>query len=301
MLPVFASPSTRALAQKAVHLAKFDVPILLLGETGTGKEVFANLIHGNSPRAAGTKIALNCAAIPADLIESELFGAQRGAFSGAAVARLGLFRAASGGTLFLDELAEMPAQAQSKLLRALQTSRVRSLGSDNEEYVDVRIVAATNVEPQAAIKSGKLRADLYYRLSAFTLTVPPLRTRPEDLEELSKRFLAAEAAKHKLPAPRLSADAITALYGHLWPGNVRELFGVLARALLMHAGQPEICALDIDGLGVSQAPETCLETAGLKAAWAEAGNITQFGEALGIGRDAARAKLKALGITTKSE
>jgi len=265
-----------------VHLAKFDVPVLVLGETGTGKEVFANLIHGNSPRAAGPKVSLNCAALPADLIESELFGAQRGAYTGSVTSRLGLFRAASGGTLFLDELSEMPAQAQSKLLRTLQDSRVRSLGSDRDEFVDVRIVAAMNVDPAATIKSGKLRADLYHRLAAFTLEIPPLRERPEDLGALAAQFLAAEAKRHKLPVPVLSPEILLDLQTRPWTGNCRELFGWLSRLLLL-----------------GTIPDACLDEAALRAVWAEAGNVTQFSEALGVNRDGGRAKLAALGITLK--
>jgi two-component system, NtrC family, response regulator AtoC len=227
----------RVLFDRIAQIARADGPVLVTGESGTGKDLVARAIHAESPRAKKPFLAVNCAGIPADLLESEFFGHAEGAFSGADRARPGLFREADGGTLFLDEIGEMPAALQAKLLRALQDGRVRPVGSDREHQVDVRLVAATNVDLLERVESGTFREDLYYRLEAFQLEVPPLRERQEDLELLAMSFLARFAAARSRPARRLSGEAQQAMRQYPWPGNVRELRNAMERAVTFCEGE----------------------------------------------------------------
>ncbi|MBA3697079.1 MAG: sigma-54-dependent Fis family transcriptional regulator [Methylotenera sp.] len=203
---------------------------LIVGETGTGKELVARAIHEGSPRKNALFVAVNCAAIPNEMLESELFGHEKGAFTGAIKERIGKFELADGGTLFLDEITEMPMQLQAKLLRALQENVIERLGGNGPIQVDIRIVAATNRNPQEAIKEGKLREDLYYRLNVFRIELPPLRVRKADIEKLVKHFLAKRSVD-------ISANTINALLGYDWPGNVRELENVLERAAIISGNQ----------------------------------------------------------------
>lgn len=202
--------------------------VLVTGETGTGKELAARAVHDASDRSAHLFVPINCAAMPADMIEAELFGHERGAFTGAVKERIGKFELASKGTIFLDEITEMPIALQSKLLRVLQDSRIERLGSNRTIELDMRVVAASNRDPREAIQAGKLREDLYYRLNVFSLVLPPLRDRLDDLEGLVKHLAARQGRE-----VALSSDALHALIAYRWPGNVRELDNVVQRALIL--------------------------------------------------------------------
>jgi len=205
------------------RLARSDIPVLIHGETGSGKENAAYALHHWSPRREQKLLTVNCAALPEQLIESELFGYERGAFSGADRARAGLFEAANGGTLFLDEVGELSAQAQAKLLRAVESKRISRLGSSEEREIDVRLVAATNRSLESEIKTGRFRQDLFFRLSAATVAIPPLRQRPQDLLLLARRFLEQACAALGRPVPAIAPATLRLLTEHAWPGNVREL------------------------------------------------------------------------------
>ncbi len=207
--------------------------VLLSGESGTGKELIARALHFRSRRQQAPFVPVNCAAIPDNLLESELFGHVKGAFTDARQAKPGLFQTARGGTLFLDEIGEMPLLLQAKLLRVIEDKRVRPVGSIEETPVDVRIVSATNADLEEAIKAGKFRADLYYRLATVTLVLPPLRERPEDILPLVKHFLARASAEAGRAVPEIGPDAIGCLTHYSWPGNIRELQNVISRAVIL--------------------------------------------------------------------
>ena len=213
------------------RLAPVDVPVTILGETGTGKELVARALHARSPRSAGPFIPVNCAAIPETLMESELFGHEKGAFSGAERLRKGAFEEADGGTLFLDEIGEMPLDLQAKLLRALENAEVKRVGASRPILVSVRVLAATHRDLPAQVRAGKFREDLFYRLSVLPLTLPPLRARQGDVRALAQRFLDANAPRGL--QLRWSEDALRRLEAHDWPGNVRQLKNVVQRALLL--------------------------------------------------------------------
>jgi DNA-binding NtrC family response regulator len=223
----------RIVRQTIEALASSDATALLTGESGTGKEVAAKMIHLLSARRAKPFIAVNAAAMPEGLIESEIFGHEQGAFTGATRARPGVFELADGGTLFLDEIGEMPLPLQAKLLRVLEERRARRLGGSREVRFDVRVVAATNRPPAEAVRSGRLREDLYYRLSVFELTMPALRDRLEDLPLLAHHFTREFNAKHHTKVDGLSDAALELLVAHAWPGNVRELRNVIERATIV--------------------------------------------------------------------
>ena len=215
------------------QVAPTRAAVLVTGESGTGKEIVARAIHRLSPRAKGPFVAINCAAMPETLMESELFGHEKGAFTGAVERRSGCFELAQGGTLLLDELAEMPIGTQAKLLRVLEDSRVRKLGGKTETLVDVRVIAATNRPPEEAIKKGLLREDLYYRLNVFGLELPPLRRRLEDIPVLADAILKDLNHKHGVRIAGLEPEVLVRLQRHSWPGNVRELRNVLERAAII--------------------------------------------------------------------
>ena len=228
------SPAMQRIFAQIARTTASTAPILLLGETGTGKELAARAIHQVGPRREGPFVALNCAALPRELIESELFGHRRGAFSGALSDGLGLFRAAAGGTLLLDEITEMAPDLQAKLLRVLQEWTVRPVGSTTEEPVDVRIIASTNRDPELALRSGVLRPDLYYRLCVTTLMLPALRARREDIPALVDHHLAFLNQRAGSTQVRgFTPEAMQLLMREPWPGNVRELFNVVANAFTM--------------------------------------------------------------------
>jgi transcriptional regulator with PAS, ATPase and Fis domain len=210
-----------------------DVTVLITGETGTGKELLARALHEGGPRVDGPFVAVNCAAIPSQLLESELFGHERGAFTDAHQAKRGLFEEADGGTLFLDEVGHLPLPLQGKLLRALEEKRIRRVGATESRSVDVRIMAATHVDLAGAVRRGEFREDLFYRLNVVSLELPPLRERGGDVELLAEAFMAVLAARYRLPPPELTANVRAALRAHAWPGNVRELRHAIERALLL--------------------------------------------------------------------
>ncbi len=227
----------RVLFDRVRQVARADGPVLITGESGTGKDLVARAIHAESPRADKPFLAVNCAGIPTDLMESEFFGHAEGAFTGADRARKGLFREAQGGTLFLDEIGEMPLSLQAKMLRALQDGQVRPVGAEREHQVDVRLVAATNQDLHERVQDGRFREDLYYRLEAFQLEVPPLRDRGEDLEMLAMQFVGRFAAARQRPARSISNEALMLIRDYPWPGNVRELSNAMERAVTFCEGR----------------------------------------------------------------
>ena len=223
--------------QEVMRLVEMAAPssasVLITGETGSGKEIVARTIHKLSPRAAGPFVAINCSAIPETLMESEIFGHERGAFTGAAERRIGCFELADGGTLLLDEIGEMPAPTQAKLLRVLEDHKVRRLGSKIETPVDVRVLAATNKDPDQAVGDGQLRQDLYFRLNVFHIHLPPLREHKEDIAPLVEHILQEVNAKHGKHVRGIGAEVLDIFMGHTWPGNIRELRNALERASIM--------------------------------------------------------------------
>jgi transcriptional regulator with GAF, ATPase, and Fis domain len=227
---VGGSAALRAVLQEVDQVAVSDATVLITGESGTGKELIAGAIHAASPRRARALVKVNCAAMPANLIESELFGHERGAFTGATLKREGRFSLADGGTLFLDEIGELPLELQAKLLRVLQEGEFEPVGSSRTRRVDVRVVAATNRDLGALVRDGGFRGDLYYRLNVFPLRLPPLRERAEDIPELVECFLQRFATRHARSFEPLSQTDLQLLKACPWPGNVRELHNVVERA-----------------------------------------------------------------------
>jgi len=227
---VHASPVTRRLIKLARAAARIDSTILITGESGTGKDVFARFIHSKSARAGASIITVNCGALPETLFESEFFGHERGAFTGASALKRGLLEAADGATLFLDEIGELPPPTQVKLLQFLEMGRFRRLGATRDQAADVRIIAATNRDLFADTQTNRFRADLYYRLNIISLHIPPLRERPEDIPVLTEHFLRSFRTRFNRPALSLTGDARHALQHHAWLGNVRELRNTLHRA-----------------------------------------------------------------------
>ena len=234
---VGSSAAMREIYSLVEQIAPSSASVLITGESGTGKELVARTIHQLSPRHDRPFVGINCSAIPESLMESELFGHEKGAFTGAASRRPGCFELAEGGTLLLDEISEMPAMLQAKLLRVIEERKVRRLGSQKEIDVDVRILAATNQDPQEAIEKGTLREDLLYRLNVFRIQLPALKDRKEDLPLLAQYLVTNLAEKHSRPARFLNPAAISALQFHAWPGNVRELRNVIERAVIICSGE----------------------------------------------------------------
>jgi DNA-binding NtrC family response regulator len=247
----FSDIITRSAAMKAVlrsaeKAATSFIPTLIEGESGVGKEMIARAIHGSGARRAKPFVAVNCGALPENLVESILFGHEKGAFTGATEKHSGKFVEADGGTLFLDEVGELPLPAQVKLLRALQQSEIEPVGARKSVKVDVRIISATNRDLIADVKAGRFREDLFYRLHVFPLSVPPLRTRPEDVPELARHFLARFAAEEGKRVRAIEAEAMALLNGHPWPGNVRQLENAIFRAVVLADGET---------LGVNEFPQ----------------------------------------------
>ena len=238
------SPAWRQALAMVDAAAATDSTVLLRGESGTGKELLARRLHQQSPRAGGAYVRVNCAAVPTEMWESEFFGHRKGSFTGAGADRDGWFLLAHRGTLFLDEVGAMPGETQAKLLRVIQDGEFHRVGDEQPTRVDVRTVAATNADLEAAVREGRFRADLYYRLNVLQIAVPPLRERPDDIALLTRVFAAEVAAQLGRPAPELDAFTLERLRAYSWPGNVRELRSVIERALVLH---PErgLAALDL--------------------------------------------------------
>ena len=234
------SSSFRAAYDLLRQAVNNQISVLLLGETGVGKEVFARTMHERGARSKASFVAINCAAIPADLVESELFGVEKGAYTGALAARAGRFERANGGTLFLDEIGDLPLAAQAKLLRVLQEGEIERLGDQTVRKVNVRLVAATNIDLRLLVKAGKFRSDLYYRLNAYQITIPPLRERQEDISPLAKRFLEKYCAIHGKRLRGFTDKAKRALMTYTWPGNIRELQNMIERGVILAPGGTRI-------------------------------------------------------------
>ncbi|MBJ7310195.1 sigma-54-dependent transcriptional regulator [Rugamonas sp. CCM 8940] len=290
---VWRDAATERVIHLACQVARADVPVLICGPNGSGKEGIAAILQANSAVRDGPFVVLNCGALPAELIEAELFGAEAGAYTGASRAREGKFEAADGGTLFLDEIGNLPLAGQMKLLRVLETGRFERLGSNKERQVKVRVVSATNADLPAMIRAGSFREDLFYRLNVIELRLPPLAARPADILPLAVHFLGA--------GKRLHAGAEAALLAHPWPGNVRELKNVMARAGLL-AGGALICAAD---LGLPPSPATAAAAAAeaepdrdaIGLALRRAGGVVaQAAAELGLSRQALYRRMERLGI-----
>jgi DNA-binding NtrC family response regulator len=236
MSPIGESGRMLSAVKTIARVADSTATVLLHGESGTGKELFARLLHDKSGRAAGPFVALNCAAIPEALLESELFGHEKGAFTGAVGRKAGRFERADGGTLFLDEVGDLSLGAQAKVLRALQEREVERVGGEGVLRVDVRVVAATNRDLAREVALGRFREDLYYRLAVVVLTLPPLRERGDDIRLLAEHCVARFACEHRRPTRAISREALALMAAYPWPGNVRQLYNVLERALLLADG-----------------------------------------------------------------
>ncbi len=308
--PIFRSPAMQAVVRTVERIAPSDVSLFITGESGTGKEVIADLVHALSPRSKNKIIKINCAALPRELIESELFGSVKGAFTGAHADREGLFRQAEGGTLLLDEISEMPIDTQSKLLRVLQDQEVRPVGGKTSYKTNCRILASTNRKPEVAIKDGKLREDLFYRISTISVHLPPLRERRDDIMPLANAFLKRFSAQASRDIRGFKADAIDRLTAFDWPGNIRQLQNEIQRAVLLCEGG-EVAAADLSitnvhaGIPMPAGEEldtnfTLLEgverNAIIQTLKATEGNKFEAAKLLGVGRQTLYNKIKAYGI-----
>jgi Nif-specific regulatory protein len=295
------------------QVAPSNMTVLIYGETGTGKELVAKAIHENSPRAAGPLVRVNCAAIPESLLESELFGHEKGAFTGALTRRRGRFEEAHGGTIFLDEVGELPLGAQAKLLRVLQEREFEPLGSSKTVKVDVRIIAATNRDLQKEVESGKFRADLYYRLNAFTIHIPPLRDRGADILLLAEYFISKYSQELQKPVKRMSSAVAEILLNYHWPGNVRELENTIERAVLMSTGntvevfhlpptlQPQNITPSEKSFGILKSMVEAYERSIImEALQASGGNISKAARLLQTTRRIIQYKAAKYGLKTES-
>ncbi|HAU36131.1 MAG TPA: Fis family transcriptional regulator [Phycisphaerales bacterium] len=302
------SPAMREVREMIRRVARSGATVLLLGETGTGKDLAAKVIHSNSPRADRAFIAVNCAALPETLLESELFGHEAGAFTGAVQRKLGRFELADGGTIFLDEIGELSGGIQVKLLRVLQEKEIVRVGGTQTIGCDVRILAATHRDLSAAMRAGRFREDLFYRLNVFPIELPPLRDRREDVPKLAAHFLRCMPAGQSGPAPALSNEALAALSAYDFPGNVRELRNILERAcLLCCAGGPSDRVIRVEHLpkelgGAGEAPPSgsalaATERAMVLRALEQSGwNQTLAARSLGITRDNVRYRMRKYGL-----
>jgi len=304
--PIFRSSAMQDVVRTVERIAPSDVTVLITGESGTGKEVIADLIHALSPRSKNKIIKINCAALPRELIESELFGSVKGAFTGAHSDREGLFRQAEGGTLLLDEISEMPIDTQSKLLRVLQDQEVRPVGGKVSYKTNCRLIASTNRKPDDAIKDGKLREDLYYRISAISVHLPPLRERREDIMPLATSFLKRFAAQANHVINGFTPGAVERLTGFEWPGNVRQLQNEVQRAVLLNEGnEVDVAVLSVTNVksGAAEGTDTSFtllegveRNAIIQTLKETGGNKLETAKRLGIGRQTLYNKIKAYGI-----
>jgi DNA-binding NtrC family response regulator len=292
---VFASDAMERVVELACRVARADVRVLITGANGAGKERIAQIVHANSALRAGPFVAVNCGAIPSELIEAELFGAEAGAFTGANRARTGRFEAANGGTLFLDEIGDLPLAGQVKLLRVLETGQFEMLGSSKTRTAQVRILSATNADLPALIREGRFREDLYYRLNVIDIAVPALAERPADILPLARHFLGDSL--------QLSEDATAALLGHDWPGNVRELRNSIERARLL-ARDSLVVAADLNLPATSRVAPRETEHFSkevLEASLREAGgNISRAAQSLGLSRQALYRRLERFNLRPAS-
>jgi DNA-binding NtrC family response regulator len=311
---VGTSPAMRRVFETIDRVADADVTVLIRGESGTGKELVANALHYRSPRRAKPLVKTNCAALSRELVESELFGHERGAFTGATARREGKFEAADGGTLLLDECGDMPLETQAKLLRALQEKEFERVGGNQPIRVDVRVLAATNQDLEAAVQAGRFREDLYYRLKVVELVIPPLSERRQDIPLLVDHVLKDAAARFRRDVKPLTAEALRACVAHDWPGNVRQLRSAVEQALLLAPG-PEITPADLfgstcppgtpspvpAGLPFREAKERVVEAFErdflLQALRRHGGNITKAAEEVGMYRQNFQQKMRELGLS----
>jgi len=319
------SPAMRRIFETVDRIADTDVTVLIRGESGTGKELVANALHYRSPRRAKPMIKMNCAALSRELVESELFGHERGAFTGAIARREGKFEAADGGTLFLDEVGDMPLETQAKLLRAIQEKEFERVGGNQAIKVDVRLIAATNQDLEAGVGAGRFREDLYYRLRVVEVVIPPLHERREDIPLLVEHFLKEAAKRFSRETKALTGEALRACVSHQWKGNVRELRSALEQALLLAPGA-EITPSDLFG-GAN--PPVSTQDSGLPTTHTEStqsfrdakdrvveaferdflqqalrrhgGNITKAAEEVGMYRQNFQQKMRELGIKSSDE
>jgi DNA-binding NtrC family response regulator len=312
---IASAPKMQEILTAVARVAPTRTTVLLCGESGVGKDLMARVIHHHSPRAAAPLIKINCTALPESLMESELFGYEKGAFTGAVAAKPGKFEQADGGTVFLDEIGDVPPAIQVKLLRVLQERELERLGSNKTRSIDVRVIAATNVDLRRAIEEGAFREDLYYRLNVFPLTVPPVRERREDIPLLVEHFLAKFARETGVAEPLLEDEALKKLCGYDWPGNVREIENVIERSLI-YAGGSVIRAGDIrldhaprrtgglnggtngggdflpEGVSLDEHERQLIREALRRAG----GNKSQAARLLGLTRNALRYRLAQMGI-----
>jgi formate hydrogenlyase transcriptional activator len=303
-----SSPKFRAVLDDINMVAPVDSAVLVRGETGTGKEVIAQAIHDASPRRRNQFVAINCAAIPATLIESELFGHERGAFTGAIQSRAGRFQLADRGTLFLDEVGDLPLELQPKLLRVLQEQRFERLGGNHTVQVDVRVIAATNQDLWAMVQERKFRADLYYRLNVFPITLPPLRERRDDIPPLVAHFVRKFAERQGKAIHHIPDDVMDALTNHDWPGNVRELQNFIERAVIMTTGpvlRPRIKDLSPQPAAATVRTLADAERAHIIGTLRETNGVVsgKSGAAarLGLPRTTLIARMQRLGVMAQSE
>ena len=313
---VGSGPAMQGLFEVIRRAAPSEGRVLLTGENGSGKELVARALHEQSRRRSGPFVKLNCAAVPAELIESELFGHERGAFTGAVAARRGKFELADGGTLLLDEVGDMPAAMQAKVLRVLQEGEFERVGGHQTLRSDVRVIAATNKDLAAEVEKGRFREDLYYRLNVVPVHVPALREHKEDLPELSSRFLGEACERNGRRPMQLSREALLALYAHDWPGNVRELRNQLERLVILCDG-PEIAAEDVvrllpgarkprtdrfrSGASFHELVEEAEREIILSALDRHQGNVSDTSRALGLERSHLYKKMRALGVKRGAE
>ena len=316
-----SSRAIQAVIQQVAQVSRSSFTVLIHGETGTGKELVARAIHNQSPRRGKPFVAVDCGAIPETLVESELFGYEKGAFTGALRRKDGRFQAAAGGTIFLDEIGNLPLAMQAKLLRALEDRQVTPLGATRPVTVDSRIIAASNVELEEAVRAGRFRADLYYRLNEFGISLPPLRSRPEDIAQLAGRFLDEVSMELRRPVHGITDEALALLGRHDWPGNVRELKNMIRKAALLAAdvitpellpalgtpragGSPGVAApVASDGLSLREVTEVATADAERRAIRealeAVKGNKSQAARLLRTDYTTLHAKMKRYSILAK--
>ncbi len=312
------SYAIRQLREQVAMAAPTNGRVLVYGENGTGKELVARTIHGQSRRRAAVFVEVNCAAIPEELIESELFGHVRGAFTGAVADRRGKFEVADGGTIFLDEIGDMSLKTQAKVLRVLQEQTMEPVGGTGRIKVDARVVAATNKDLQSEIRAGRFREDLYFRLNVIPIFVPPLRDRREDIPRLADHFMAEFAREYGRRIKTFEADAVSVLERYAWPGNVRELRNVIERLVIMVPGDAitaaDLSFVESDGLRRSEEPAPTAERLTLHAARdrferdlilrtleEQQGNMSRTAEVLGVERSNLYRKMRGFGMARRSE